>query len=86
MKLERGMVKKLLNNFNMQPLKKNGTIWGGVGKDGIWRTCRFKDNIKMIPDGSAKAILISLGFKGVKDITFSSQKQPAKEPGLNHYI
>jgi hypothetical protein len=76
MKLESGMVKKLLSNFNMQPLKKNGTIWGGVGKDGIWRTCRFKekDNIKIIPDGTAKAILIALGFKGVKDITFTSQK------------
>ncbi len=76
MKLESGMVIKLLSNFNMQPLKKNGTIWGGVGKDGIWRTCRFKEknNVKMIPDGTAKAILIALGFKGVKDINFSSQK------------
>jgi hypothetical protein len=76
MKLESGMVIKLLNNFNMQPLMKNGTIWGGVGKDGIWRTCRFKEknSFKMIPDGTAKAILIALGFKGVKDINFSSQK------------
>ena len=76
MKLETGMVKKLLSNFNMQPLKKNGTIWGGVGKDGIWRTCRFKEknNLKMIPDGTAKAILVALGFKGVRDINFSSQK------------
>jgi len=74
MKLERIMVKKMLNNFNMQPLKKNGTIWGGVGKDGIWRTCRFKekDNNIMIPDGTAKAILIALGFSGVKSISFKS--------------
>jgi len=74
MKLEGGMVKKLLSNFNMQPLKKNGTIWGGVGKDGIWRTCRFKekDSSKLIPDGSAKAILIALGFDGVKDINLKS--------------
>ena len=74
MKLEIGMVKKLLKNFNMAPLKKNGTIWGGVGKDGVWRTCRFKekDNVKMIPDGTAKAILISLGFKGVKDLNYTA--------------
>jgi hypothetical protein len=70
------MIKKLFNNFNMHQFEKNGTIFGGIGKDGIWRTCRLKaksDNDK-ISDGTVKAILISLQFKGVKDLNYFISK------------
>ncbi len=57
----------------MYPLEKNSNIFGGMGKDGIWRTCKFqaKKDTHLVPDGTAKAILVSLGFKGVKDIKYT---------------
>jgi len=33
-----GHIKRLLVHFNMKLLRKGGFIYGGLGKDGIWRT------------------------------------------------
>lgn len=60
-----GEVKRLLAHFNMVPLKKGSRIYGGFGKDGIWRTCSFhyhKDS-DFIPEGTANSIAKALNFK-----------------------
>jgi len=65
-----GHVKRLLIYFNMQLLKKGGFVYGGIGKDGIWRTCKFdyhKDNETLKP-GTANSIAHSLKFKDVSEM------------------
>lgn len=52
----------------MKPLKKGSYIYGGIGKDGVWRTCKFdyhKDNDILKP-GTAKSIAVSLKFNNVE--------------------
>lgn len=63
-------IRRLLNYFNMKPLKKGGFIYGGIGKDGKWRTCKFdyhKDR-DQIATGTGKCIALSLGFKDVAEM------------------
>ena len=65
-----GHVKRLLIYFNMQLLKKGGFVYGGIGKDGIWRTCKFdyhKDNETLKP-GTANSIAHSLKFKDISEM------------------
>ncbi|MBU3157615.1 hypothetical protein LL037_25240 (plasmid) [Clostridium estertheticum] len=65
-----GHIKRLLVYFNMQLLRKGGFIYGGLGKDGIWRTCKFdyhKDNDTLRP-GTANSIAHSLKFKDVEEM------------------
>lgn len=65
-----GDIKRLLNYYNMRPLKKGSFIYGGIGKDGKWRTCKFdyhKDH-NQIATGTGKSIAISLGFKDTSDM------------------
>jgi hypothetical protein len=65
-----GQIKRLLIYFNMQPLKKGSFIYGGIGKDGIWRTCKFdyhKDN-EMLKPGKANSIAHSLKFNDVEEM------------------
>ena len=60
-----GQIKRLLIYFNMQPLKKGSFIYGGMGKDGVWRTCKFdyhKDN-EMLKLGIDSSIAHALKFK-----------------------
>jgi len=54
----------------MKLLRKGGFIYGGIGKDGIWRTCKFdyhKDN-QILRPGTAKSIAHSLKFKDVEEM------------------
>ncbi len=54
----------------MKPLKKGSSIYGGIGKDGVWRTCKFdyhKDNDN-VSTGTAKAIALSLEFKDIEEM------------------
>ena len=65
-----GNIKRLLIYFNMQLLRKGGFVYGGIGKDGAWRTCKFdyhKDNETLRP-GTANSIAHSLKFKDVGEM------------------
>ncbi|CAB1249335.1 hypothetical protein ACFHWD_18915 [Clostridium sp. MT-14] len=69
-RFDMGQIKKLLLYFNMKPLKKGSFIYGGIGNDGIYRTCKFdyhKDNDTLRP-GTASAIAHSLKFKNVMEM------------------
>ncbi|MGI6450025.1 MAG: hypothetical protein ACOX3R_06955 [Desulfitobacteriia bacterium] len=53
----------------MKP-EKASQIYLGLGKDGIWRTCKFdyhKDK-DPVATGTAKIIATSLKFKDVKEM------------------
>ena len=76
-RFDQGSIKKLLKYLNMEPLKKGSKIFGGIGKDGKWRTCKFgfhSDN-KAVATGTAKIIAKSLGFKDLEDMKRSTGKQ-----------
>jgi hypothetical protein len=64
-----GQIKKLLTHFNMKP-EKGSNIYMGIGKDGIWRTCKFDfhKNNAPIATGTAKVIATSLKFKSVLEM------------------
>ncbi|MFZ5688279.1 MAG: hypothetical protein ACOY9Y_08890 [Bacillota bacterium] len=64
-----GEIKKLLVHFNMKA-EKGSTIFCGLGKDGIWRTCKFDYHKDKAPvaTGTAKAIASSLKFKTVLEM------------------
>jgi hypothetical protein len=65
-----GQIKRLLEHFNMKPLRKGSFVYGGIGKDGVWRTCKFdyhKDNDILKP-GTANSIAHSLKFKDVSEM------------------
>lgn len=65
-----GQIKKLLAHLNMKPLRRNSFIYGGIGKDGIYRTCKFdyhKDNDTLKP-GTSNAIAHSLKFSNVEEM------------------
>lgn len=59
-----GEIRRLLVYLNMKPLRKGSFIYGGIGKDGIYRTCKFdyhRDN-EMLKPGTANSIAHSLKF------------------------
>jgi hypothetical protein len=65
-----GQIKKLLVYFNMKPLRKGSFIYGGIGKDGLYRTCKFdyhKDNDILKP-GTANSIAHSLKFTNAEEM------------------
>ena len=69
-RFNQGTIKKLLKYLNMEPLKKGSKIFGGIGKDGKWRTCKFdfhSDN-KIVSIGTARIIAKSLGYKDLDDM------------------
>ena len=54
----------------MKLLRLGGFVYGGIGKDGIWRTSKFdyyKDN-QTLRQGTAKSIAHSLKFKDVEEV------------------
>lgn len=62
-RLSMGHIKKLLVYFNMKLLRKGKFIYGGLGKDGIWRTCKFdyhKDNLRLKTPKSE--VIVSFAF------------------------
>ena len=64
-----GDIKRLLAHFSMKP-EKGSTIYFGVGRDGIWRTCKFdyhKDK-DPVATGTAKIIATSLKFKTILEM------------------
>jgi len=64
-----GDIRKLLSHFNMKP-EKGSTIYLGIGRDGIWRTCKFdyhKDK-DPVATGTAKIIAASLKFNIVSEM------------------
>jgi len=64
-----GDIRKLLSHFNMKP-EKGSTIYLGIGRDGIWRACKFdyhKDK-DPIATGTAKIIATSLKFNTVLEL------------------
>lgn len=65
-----GDIRQLLNYFNMNPLKKSSFIYGGIGKDGKWRTCKFDyhKDCDQIATGTGKSIATSLGFKDTAEM------------------
>ncbi|MHB1254505.1 MAG: hypothetical protein ACYCZ1_10135 [Candidatus Humimicrobiaceae bacterium] len=69
-RFNQGTIKKLLKYLNMEPFKKGSKIFGGIGKDGKWRTCKFDfhgDN-KIVAIGTARIIAKSLGYKDLDDM------------------
>lgn len=64
-----GDIKRLLANFNMKP-EKGSPIYYGLGRDGVWRTCKldYHKDRDTIATGTAKAIAISLKFKTVLEM------------------
>lgn len=65
-----GQIKRLLVYFNMKPLRKGSFIYGGIGKDGVYRTCKFdyhKDN-DVIRPGTTNSIAHSLKFANSQDM------------------
>jgi hypothetical protein len=68
-RFSQGQIKRLLAHFNMKP-EKGSTIHCGLGKDGVWRTCKFdyhKDR-DIVASGTAKAIASSLKFQTVLEM------------------
>ena len=63
-------IERLLRHFRMEPLKKGGNLYGGIGHDGIWRTCKFDyhKGRDIVATGTANVIAKSLGFKNVHDL------------------
>ncbi len=60
----------MLGKLKMAPLRKGGNIYGGVGPDGVFRTCKFdyhKDR-EPVATGTAKAIAASLRFHDVAEM------------------
>ncbi|WP_418792345.1 hypothetical protein [Phosphitispora sp. TUW77] len=69
-RFKQGEIKKLLAHFIMKPQQKGSNLYCGIGKDGIWRTCKFdyhKDR-DVIASGTAKAIANSLKFSNVLEM------------------
>jgi hypothetical protein len=69
-RFNQGYIKRLLVYFNMKPAKKGSNLYKGMGRDGIYRVCKFdyhKDN-EIIKTGTSKAIALQLGFKNVKEM------------------
>lgn len=67
-----GDIAFLLKKLGMAPLRKGGTIYGGIGPDGVFRTCKFDYHSDKTPvaAGTANAIAKALGFgnaQGMKD-------------------
>lgn len=62
-------IKKLLAYFNMKS-EKGSTIYCGLGRDGVWRTCKldYHKDRDTIATGTAKAIASSLKFKTVLEM------------------
>lgn len=62
-------IKKLLTHLNMKP-EKGSNIYMGIGRDGIWRTCKFDyhKNKAPVASGTAKVIATSLKFKNVLEM------------------
>lgn len=68
-RFSQGDIKKLLAYFNMKS-QKGSTIFCGLGRDGVWRTCKFdyhKDR-DTVATGTAKAIASSLKFQTVQEM------------------
>ncbi len=64
-----GDIKRLLIHLNMKA-DKGSNFFYGLGRDGIWRTCKFdyhKDR-DMVATGTAKVIATSLKFKTLQDM------------------
>lgn len=64
-----GDIRKLLSHFNMKP-EKGSTIYLGIGRDGIWHTCKFdyhKDK-DPVATGTTKIIATSLKFNTVLEM------------------
>lgn len=61
-------IERLLRHFRMEPLKKGGNLYGGIGLDGIWRTCKFDyhKGRDIVATGTAGVIAKSLGFTNVQ--------------------
>lgn len=64
-----GDIKRLLAHFNMKPAK-DSNIYFGIGRDGIWRTCKFDYHKDKAPvaAGTAKVIATSLKFTNILEL------------------
>lgn len=63
-RFSQGEIAFLLQKLGLTPLRKGSVIYGGLGPDGIFRTCKFDfhKNRDMVATGTAQAIASSLGF------------------------
>ena len=69
-RFRQGDIKRLLAHLHMKPHQKGSTLYCGIGRDGIWRTCKFdyhKDR-DIIASGTAKAIANALKFDNVLEM------------------
>ncbi len=69
-RFKQGIIKRLLNYLNMKPLSKGSNLYEGLGKDGVYRICKFdyhKDN-DPVATGTANAIAKSLKFQNVEEM------------------
>lgn len=64
-----GDIKNLLAHFNMKS-EKGSTIYCGLGRDGVWRTCKldYHKDRDTVATGTAKAIASSLKFNTVLEM------------------
>lgn len=69
-RFRQGDIKRLLAYLHMKPQQKGSTLYCGIGRDGIWRTCKFdyhKDR-DIVASGTAKAIANALKFDNVLEM------------------
>lgn len=69
-RFDQGQIRGLLVHLQMAPVKKGSSIYVGMGKDGIWRTCKFdyhKDG-NQVATGTANAIAKALKFGNVDEM------------------
>lgn len=69
-RFSQGEILFLLQKMGLNPLRKGGTIYGGIGPDGVFRTCKFdyhKDR-DIVASGTTRSIATSLGFCSVQDM------------------
>jgi hypothetical protein len=69
-RFDQEQIRKILAYFQVAPIKRGGSVYVGIGKDGIWRTCKFNyhENGGQVTASAANAIAKSLKFKDAAEL------------------
>ena len=69
-RFEQGQIRRILSYLQMAPIKPGGSVQVGIGKDGVWRTCKFacSEDGGQITASAAEAIAKSLKFQDAAEM------------------
>jgi hypothetical protein len=70
-RFDQGRIRQILAYFQLKPIKPGGSIHVGIGKDGVWRTCKFDyhEDGGPVTASAATAVAKSLKFKGAAEMS-----------------